>query len=155
MEAERQEAATFNKGHGRLERRELTSTTLLNEHLDWPGVKQICRIVRTTVRKGTTTKEVQYAITSAGRDRADAPRLMTWWRNHWGIENKIHWVRDETFGEDRCRVRTESAPQVLAGIRNLVMNWLRSRRVDNIAEALRKNAWNPQPLFAILRKSNQ
>ncbi len=107
MEAERQEAATFHKGHGRLERRELTSTTLLNEHIDWPGVKQVCRIVRTTVRKGTTTKEVQYAITSAGRDRADASRLMTWWRNHWGIENKIHWVRDETFGEDRCRVRTE------------------------------------------------
>ena len=150
METERQDAETFNKGHGRLERRALTSTTTLNEHLDWPGVKQVCRIVRTTVRKGVTTKEGQYAITSANREQADAWRLMNWWRNHWCIENKIHWVRDETFGEDRSRVRSGSAPQVLAGVRNLVMNWLRSRKIDNIAEALRKNGWNPQPLFAML-----
>ena len=145
----------LTKGHGRVERRELTSTTVLNEHLNWPGVKQVCRIVRTTGRKGETTQETQYAITSVGRDRADAAQLSQWWRAHWGIENKVHWVRDETFGEDRCRVRTGSAPHILAAVRNLLMNWLRSRGIDNIAEALRQNAWNPQPLFATLGKPNQ
>jgi predicted transposase YbfD/YdcC len=155
LDADLESAATFEKGHGRLERREFSSTTFLNSHLNWPGVKQVCKIIRITNRKGQTTREVQYAITSVDRDRADAATLMKWWRGHWGIENKVHWMRDETFGEDRCRVRTGSAPQVLAGIRNLVMNWLRSRKVDNIAQALRENAWNPQPLFATLRRRNK
>ena len=128
---------------------------MLNEHLDWPGVKQVCQMTRTTTRKGVTTTEVAYAITSVGRDRANAEKLLEWDRGHWGIENKEHWVRDEIFGEDRCRVCTGSAPQVLAGIRNLAMNWLRSLKVDNIAKALRQNGWNPQPLFAILGRSNQ
>ncbi len=128
---------------------------MLNDHLKWPGVKQVCRLERTTFRNGKTTRDMAYAITSASRAKADAARLLEWWRSHWGIENKEHYVRDETFGEDRSRVRNGSAPQVLAGVRNLVMNWLRSRKVDNIAEALRKNAWNPQPLFAMLGKQNQ
>jgi predicted transposase YbfD/YdcC len=131
-----------------------TSTTMLNDHLDWPGVQQVCRIVRTTVRKGETSSEVHYAITSVGRDRADAKRLMRWWREHWKIENQVHWVRDETFGEDRCRVRSGAAPQILAGVRNLVINWLRGHKIGNLAAALRQNAWNPQRLFAQLGKPN-
>ncbi len=146
---------TLNKGHGRIEHRELTSTTIVNNHLDWPGVKQVCRVYRKTLRQGVWTEEVEYAVTSVARNRAPASTLLAWWRGHWGIENKVHWVRDETFGEDRCRVRTGSAPQVLAGVRNLVMNWLRSRKTGNLAAALRENAWNPQPLFAILGKQDQ
>ncbi len=133
----------------------MTSTTILNDHLDWPGVKQVCRLERTTLRNGKTTREVAYAITSASRARADAARLLAWWRGHWGIENKEHWVRDETFGEDRSRVRSGSAPQILAGARNLVMNWLRARKIVNIAKALRENAWNPQRLFTTLGRKNQ
>ena len=68
---------------------------MLNDHLDWPGVKQACPLERTTVRNGETTHEVAYAITSVSRTRADAARLLEWWRSHWGIENKEHWVRDE------------------------------------------------------------
>jgi predicted transposase YbfD/YdcC len=155
MNEERRSAHTLNKGHGRIERRELTSSTMLNDHLDWPGVKQACRLERTTVRSGETTHEVAYAITSVSRTQADAADLLEWWRSHWGIENKEHWVRDETFGEDRSQVRSGAAPQVLAAVRNLVMNWMRSLKVDNIAAALRENAWNPQPLFAMLGKQNQ
>ena len=154
MELEQQVASTFNKGHGRFERREFTSTTILNAHLNWPSVKQVCQLKRTTTRKGKTTTEVAYAITSVGRHQATAPKLLEWWRGHWRIENQVHWVRDETFGEDRCRVRTGAAPQILAGVRNLVMNWLRSQKTDNIARALRENAWNPRPLFAQLGKRN-
>ena len=109
---------------------------MLNDHLDWPGVKQVCQLERTTVRNGETTHEVAYAITSVSRTQADAARLLEWWRSHWGIENKEHWVRDETFGEDRSRVRSGSAPQVLAAVRNLVMNWMRTQNIGNIAKAL-------------------
>ncbi len=154
MEEERDEATTLNKGHGRIEKRRLVTTTLLNEHLDWPGVKQVCQTTRTTTRKGVTTTEVAYGIASVGRDQANAAKLLSWQRDHWGIENKEHWVRDETFGEDRCRVRTGAAPQILAGIRNLAMNWLRSLNVDNIAQALRENAWQTNRLFAKLGRWN-
>lgn len=155
LSEEREVAQTFNKGHGQLEHRQLTSTTMLDGHLDWPGVKQVCRLHRKTLRQGIWTTEVQYAVTSVARDRGDASTLLTWWRGHWGIENKLHWVRDETFGEDRSRVRSGSAPQVLAGMRNLAINWLRSRKIVNIAAALRANGWNPQPLFAMLGKRNE
>ena len=147
-------AQTLEKAHGRIERRQLETTSILNEHLDWPGTQQVCRLTRTITRRGRTTTEVAYAITSVARIRADAACLLKWWRGHWGIENKVHWVRDESFGEDRSRVRSGSAPQVLASVRNLVMNWLRSRKVHAIAETLRENAWNPQPLFASLGRHN-
>jgi hypothetical protein len=155
MEAERETVSTLGKGHGRVEIRRLISSTLLNEHLDWPGVKQVCQITRTTTRKSKTTTEVAYGITSVGRDRVHALGLLIWNRDHWGIENKIHWVRDESFGEDRCRVRTNSAPQILAGVRNVAINWLRNLKVDNIAQALRENGWNSQRLFAKLGKPIQ
>ena len=155
MEAERETASTLGKGHGRVEHRRLISSTLLNEHLDWPGVKQVCQIIRTTTRKSETTTEVAYGITSVGRDQANAKTLLNWNRGHWGIENRIHWVRDESFGEDRCRVQKGSAPQILAGVRNLAINWLRNLKVDNIAQALRENGWNPQRLFAKLGKPIQ
>ena len=125
---------------------------MLNEHSDWPGLKQICKIVRTRIRQEKTTTEVAYAITSVGRDLTDAKTLLKWNRGHWGIENRLHWVRGETFGEDCCRVRTGSAPQILASLRNLVIDWLRSQKTVNIAAALRENAWNPQPLFTKLGK---
>lgn len=96
-----------------------------------------------------------YGITSVGRDQANALALLNWNRGHWGIENKIHWVRDESFGEDRCRVQKGSAPQILAGVRNLAINWLRNLKVDNITQALRENGWNPQRLFARLDKPIQ
>ena len=155
MNEERDHAATLNKGHGRVEHRELTSSTMLNEHLDWPGVKQVCQLRRKTLRRGVWSTEVAYAITSVGRDRAGSRTLLDWWRGHWGIENKVHWVRDETFSEDRRRVRSGSAPQVLAGVRNLVINWLRAHKIDNLAAALRENGWNSQPLFTMLGKQNQ
>ena len=155
MEAEREAASTLGKGHGRVEHRRLISSTLFHEHLDWPGVKQVCQIIRTTTRKSETTTEVAYGITSVGRDQANAETLLNWNRGHWGIENRIHWVRDESFGEDRCRVQQGSAPQILAGMRNLAINWLRNLKVDNIAQALRENGWNPQRLFARLGKPIQ
>jgi hypothetical protein len=74
------------------------------------------------------------------RERADAATLLRWWRGHWGIENRSHWVRDVTMGEDASRVRTGSGPQVMAAFRNAAIGWLRLQGVSNIAEALRRNA---------------
>lgn len=58
-------------------------------------------------------------------------------RGHWGIENGLHWVRDVTFDEDRCRVRKGTAAQVMASLRNLVIALLRLAGAANIARELR------------------
>lgn len=61
-------------------------------------------------------------------------------RGHWGIENKLHWVRDVTFDEDRCQIRSGAAPQAVAACRNLVIALLRRTGVTNVAAALRTYA---------------
>lgn len=81
-----------------------------------------------------------YAITSVPREHAGAAALLSWWRGHWGIENRSHYVRDATMGEDASRIKGGSAPQVLAAMRNAAIGWLRTRGADNIAAALRRNA---------------
>ena len=70
---------------------------------------------------------------------ADARRLLSLSRGHWGIENRLHWVRDVTFDEDRSQVRTGAAPQVLAGLRNLVISLVRRAGHSNVAAALRRH----------------
>jgi hypothetical protein len=139
------------KRGGRVESRRLRATDLLNDYLDWPGVAQVCRIEREVRRAGRDpSREVDYAITSVPRERADAATLLGWWRGHWGIENRSHYVRDVTMGEDASRIRAGAAPQVLAAVRNVAIGWLRSQGVDNIAAALRRNAARVPDLFRAL-----
>jgi predicted transposase YbfD/YdcC len=59
-----------------------------------------------------------YAITSLTHRRADPGRLATWIRSHWRIENRLHWVRDVTLGEDHSSLRTGAGPEVMAAPRN-------------------------------------
>ena len=127
----------------RWERRRLWASTALNEYLDWPGVGQVCCVERTRRHKGRESVERAYAITSLSPERADAARLLEIWRGHWGIENRLHWVRDVVFGEDQSQVRSGSAPQLMAALRNLVIGTLRLSGVNNIAAALRHYGWKP------------
>jgi hypothetical protein len=126
------------------------ATTRVNGYLDWPGVGQVCRIVRVVREKGVERREVAYGITSAGPEWADAAALLDWNRGHWGIENRLHYVRDVTLGEDASRVRTGSAPQVLAGLRNAAITLLRGLGAPNIAQALRENAYRVADLLTRL-----
>jgi len=143
-------AETLGKEHGRRVHRRLQSSNRLAEHLNWPGVAQVCRLVRTTKRNSEETTEIEYAITSAPRTMADARQLLAWWRGHWGIENRSHYVRDVTFGEDQSRVRTDSAPQAFSAFRNAAITLLRRCGCINIASALRQNSYQPQKIFAML-----
>ncbi len=93
---EQQATSSLGKGHGRVETRRLTSTTALNGYLDWPGVQQVFQVERQRTIRGQTTTEIAYGITSLSRDRADAEKLMALTRGHWGIENRLHHVRDVT-----------------------------------------------------------
>ena len=114
----------------------------------WPGLQQVARVERQRwqVRRGGVVKqerEVSYAITGLPPSEADARQVLAALRGHWGIENRVHWVRDVSFDEDRCQVRTLAAPQVLAAGRNLAIALLRRAGYANIAEALRTLAARP------------
>lgn len=96
------------------------------EYLDqWPSLAQVCRITRRRIRKGKESVEVVHAITSLRRQKAGAERLLELDRGHWGIENKLHYVRDVTFHEDACRTRADNAPQALAALRNIALTVIR------------------------------
>lgn len=154
MAAERQTVTRRDKGHGRTERRTLTSTTALNDYLDWPGVEQVFKVERWRTVHGQTTHEVSYGITSLPRQRADAATLLRLSRGHWGIENRLFHVRDVTFGEDACRVRSGSAPHVLSGLRNLCIHLLNAAGFTNKAQALRRHAAHPAEALALLTDSS-
>lgn len=120
-------AVQVDKGHGRIEIRTLEATDILGDYLDWPGHKQVCRIARWRIRGEQESREVVYAITSLPRERASPQDLLALCRRHWGVENSLFYVRDVTFREDACRVRTGNAPQGLAALRNTAMaliQWL-------------------------------
>ena len=99
--------------------------------------------------KGKQTRQVRYAITSLG-PRIPADRLLKLVRGHWGIENRLHYVRDVTMGEDSSQVRSDSAPQVMAAVRNLVVSILRMHGEKNIAAAIRKIGWKPNGALKLL-----
>ncbi len=144
-------ATTLDKHGGRVERRTLRATTMLNSYLDWPGVAQVGRLEREMTAGGGSTVEVPYLITSEPRHRAGAATLLEWTRGHWGIENRLHWVRDVTMGEDGNRTRVGSGPQMLAAIRNLAVSKLRLDKVTNVAAGLRRNAARVRDLLVSFR----
>lgn len=138
--------------HGdRVERRELLGSAALNDYLDWPEIGQVARIERRVLRKGKTSVEVRYAVTSLEPSEAGPERLQQLWRGHWSIENRLHWERDVILGEDASQVRTGSAPEVMAALRNLTLGILRLAKVDNVAATLRRNARYPHEALTLMR----
>lgn len=142
-----------NKHGDRVEQRSLWVSDALVGYSDWPHMAQVCRLERMVTRKGKTTHEIAYAVTSLSRPKAGPQRLLILSRGHWGIENRVHWVRDVTFDEDRCQIRTGSAPQVMAALRNMVISLLRIAGAPNIAASLRRNAAHPHEALALVGAS--
>ena len=78
----------------------------------WPHLQQVCRVERRRTVKGQMQVAVSYAVTSLPPTAAGAERLLQILRERWHIENRVHWVQDVTFDEDRSQIRTASAPPV-------------------------------------------
>ncbi len=116
----------------------------------WPHLEQVCRLERQRTVKGKKQVEVSYVISSLPAAEAGARRLLALSRGHWGIENRVHWVRDVTFDEDRSQVRTGAAPQVLAALRNLVISLVRRAGHSNVAAALRRHTAHLGEAFALV-----
>lgn len=133
-------AHTCSKGHGRVERRELIASTELNEWLaaTWPGVEQVFCIQRTSSRQGQRHTQTVYGITNLSPLQASAAQLLELVRRHWTIENRLHWRRDVTLGEDHCQVRTGEAPLVLAALNNVVLALFDFLGVRNVPQQMRR-----------------
>ncbi|WP_268963478.1 transposase [Reticulibacter mediterranei] len=94
--------------------------------------------------------EVVYLITSLTPTQANPQRLLALVRGHWSIENSFHYVRDVSFGEDRSRLRTESASQILASLRNLALTLIHRAGSSQIAATRRHSASHPHKASAFL-----
>ncbi len=117
------------RGHGRSEHYLLESTPALNHFLAFPDVAQVVRRTR-WVRQHRTQAvsiHVEYLITSLPRTLVTLEQVAQLRRWHWTIENVTHYPRDVSFGEDRGQVRTGSAPEALAALRNAVVGTLHAQ----------------------------
>jgi hypothetical protein len=105
------------------------------------------RRTATVLATGTTRTETVYGVTSLAPAQAPPARLLALVRAHWTIENRLHWVRDVTFDEDRSQVRRGAGPQVMATLRNLAISLLRLAGAPFIAPALRQAGWHGPTLI--------
>jgi len=151
-EAKHDTVVRHTQAHGRKECRTLETSAALSAYLQWPGAAQVMRRTYHAVdlRTGEITHEVVYGITSLPPRRAQAKQLAELWRGHWTIENRAHYVRDETFGEDRCQLHTGHSAQAFAALRNAVLNVLRYQGWSSIPSAIRRYGASLQQALQLL-----
>jgi predicted transposase YbfD/YdcC len=143
-------ARTVEKGHGRLEVREIRVSSELADYVNWPYAQQVFELTRTWTRKGVTKQEVKWGITSLPQSAASAQRVLALKRGHWGIENRLHYVKDVTLGEDGSLVHCGQGPQVLAALRNTAVSVLRRAGITTIAARLRHHSRQPEAVLPLL-----
>lgn len=140
------------RGHGRREIRTLKILSL-STGIDFLDAQQTLQIRRRRHRldqpKRFTTETV-YATTDLRVHQARPAQLATWIRDHWNIKNKVHWVRDVTYDEDRSQIRTGTGPHVMAALRDAAIGALRLAGVTNIAAATRHYARDSTRPLALL-----
>lgn len=143
---------TVNKSHGRLETRTIQTSAVLNDYLDFPYCGQVFRLERERIilKTGVEEQETIYGLTSLVPEKADNKKLLQLNRNHWSIENKLHYVRDMAYDEDRSQVRAKQGPQVMATLRNFAISLLRLGGCNKIAAALRACARSPRLALHLL-----
>jgi predicted transposase YbfD/YdcC len=142
-------AQSINKGHGRLEIREIAASSELNEFLgkQWSGVKQVFRLIRTVHKKGKVSQEIVYGLTSLSSTHATAERLLERIRAHWAIENRLHYRRDVSLREDASQVRKGTAPRVQAVLNSFLLAVLDFLGVGNVPKQMR--LFDAQPVLAV------
>jgi hypothetical protein len=130
-----------SRGHGRTEERIVRTTPVSSATpIEFPHAAQLVRVLRYTgdLDGQRHSTDLAYRVTSLTPDQATAEDLATLLSQHWGaIENKLHWVRDTTFHEDASTLRTGTAPQAMAIIRNTLIAAFRLTGWHNLKQARR------------------
>lgn len=142
----------INKGHGRIEKRTVSISHQLDNIPDFPGLKTLIRVqserrvYRANIVK--VSHETRYYVASfLDSAAAFATRI----RSYWGVENKVHYVRDVTQGEDASRIRTSPLIQIWVVARNLALNLYREHGFTNMAQAQRFAASTLYTLKSLFR----
>jgi len=133
--------SVLDRGHGRRVRRTI-KVAAAPALLDFTGAVQVAQLRRTRTLAGKKSVEVVYVITSMTSTQASPAHIAAWVQGHWAIENRLHWVRDVVFDEDRSCVRTGHAPRVMAILRSTAISVLRLTGASSIAAATRHHARN-------------
>jgi predicted transposase YbfD/YdcC len=147
-----QHHGTRERGHGRREERHTYHTPLPDEadwiRAAWPSARSVGQVISTVTREGVETTEVRYYLCSLS---PDAKRLAAAVRGHWGIENRLHWVLDVSFDEDRSRIQKDHGPANFALLRRIAVNLLqRDTSKGSVRKKRKRAAWNEDALLTIL-----
>jgi predicted transposase YbfD/YdcC len=147
-----QAAQTFDYGHGRLTHRRIRTSCELNAYLgdQWPDVAQVFQVQRQVTRQGKTTSETVYGITSLAPELASPADLLAYLQAHWHIENRNHWRRDATLGEDASTIRNPTVAMVCAALNCLILALFDRTGVANARMAIRTFNARPADALALL-----
>jgi predicted transposase YbfD/YdcC len=145
-------ATTTSKGHGRIEIRTLTTSSQLNDFLNWPFLQQVFKLERwVTIRKTAKTRhEIVYGITSLSAPQASPPQLLKMLRSYWQIENGLHYRRDVSLHEDQTRFSHSSAAHIMSIINNIVLALIAKAGYDFVPAARRYFAAHPAQALNLL-----
>ncbi len=148
------QAETWDKGHGRLEHRQITCSPDLNDWFgkDWQGIEQVFRLERTAriLKTNQTRHEVVYGLSSLSMRQASPERMLSLIRDHWAIENKLHYRRDGSLGEDACQTRTGPVPHLLAQLNSTALSLMDRLGVRNVARQMRYFDAHPEQALALM-----
>lgn len=151
IQAQFTEHDSFNsvcKGHGRIEKRKV-STAYLNLNLPgWLSIKTVIKVESERQLRYKTEFSTRYYISDLTESAFEFYQRI---RGYWGVENKVHYVRDVTQGEDKSRIRTKPLPQILAIARNLAINLYRDAGFSNMAQAQRKCQFDLDHVLSLFR----
>ncbi|HEY3232426.1 MAG TPA: ISAs1 family transposase [Roseiflexaceae bacterium] len=150
------EARSVDGGHGRIEERVLTASSMLADYSDWPYLAQVFKLEYSAIdtQTGKVTRAVRYGVTSAPTSVLNAERLLAAVRRHWGVETGLHARRDGSLQEDAMRTRTGKAPHVLATLNNLVLGIFARQGITNVAQAQRAIAYHLDRFLHHLRTAD-
>ena len=136
-----QEAETWDKGHGRLEHRHIICSPDLNDWFakQWLGIEQVFRLERMTrlLKTGEVRHQIVYGLSNLPMRQGPPQRMLAYIRAHWCVENRLHWRRDVTLGEDACQTRTRAAPALLARLNSTVLALMDRLGVRNVPQQAR------------------
>jgi predicted transposase YbfD/YdcC len=141
---------TVEKGHGRLEQRQIRVSSELAGYSSWPYLAQVFEYRRTWTAKGVTKQQVRYGISSLPDQVSDAARLASLKRGHWQVENGLHYIKDVTLGEDASQTHVASGADILAMVRNIAISLIRRAGHRDIAAQLRRYSGCPHDALALL-----
>ena len=139
--------------HGRIETRNIWTTTDLNKYLDFPHVGQVFMVERITyfIKSGKERRVNAYGLTSKTPDIASAKDVLKDNRGHWCIENKCHYIIDWNYDEDRSRIAKGYGPDNITRLRRFAVGLLKSKKVRNVSQKIRQLVMTPRLVLDYLK----